>query len=234
MQVLWLVSITIPAAAAACGLPAKEVGGGWLTGQLEALRALPDAPALTVCSVDSRVGALTRGEGGGVRYALLPGGGESDFAALLRGGQFDLVHIWGTEYPAARAMQAAAGAAGLPVLVGIQGVMRDCAAHLCDGVPERLRRSGPVQRAIDRVVPGALLDRQQALYDHLAAGEAALLANARFVTGRTAFDRALAADCAPKARYFACNETLRPGFYTGAGWRPPCRPCPACGSAGPG
>ena len=61
MQVLWLVSITIPAAAAACGLPAKEVGGGWLTGQLEALRALPDAPALTVCSVDSRVGALTRG-----------------------------------------------------------------------------------------------------------------------------------------------------------------------------
>ena len=130
MQVLWLVSITIPAAAAACGLPAKEVGGGWLTGQLEALRALPDAPALTVCSVDSRVGALTRGEGGGVRYALLPAGGESDFAALLRGGQFDLVHIWGTEYPAARAMQAAAGAAGLPVLVGIQGVMRDCAAHL--------------------------------------------------------------------------------------------------------
>lgn len=220
MQVLWLVSITIPAAAAACGLPAKEVGGGWLTGQLEALRTLPDAPALTVCSVDGRVGALTRGEGGGVRYALLPGGGESDFAALLRGGQFDLVHIWGTEYPAARAMQAAAGAAGLPVLVGIQGVMRDCAAHLCDGVPERLRRSGPVQRAIDRVVPGALLDRQQALYDHLAAGEAALLANARFVTGRTAFDRALAADCAPKARYFACNETLRPGFYTGAGWRP--------------
>ena len=43
MNVLWLVSITIPAAAAACGLPAREVGGGWLTGQLGALAALPDA-----------------------------------------------------------------------------------------------------------------------------------------------------------------------------------------------
>ena len=222
MQVLWLVSITIPAAAAACGLTAREVGGGWLTGQLDALQALPDGPALTVCSVDARVATLTWGqsEDGRVRFALLPDGSARSFAALLRAASFDLVHIWGTEYPAARAMQAAAQAAGLPALVGIQGVMRDCAAHLCDGVPEQVRRSCAVQRAIDRVVPGALLDRQQALYDELAAGERALLGAARFVTGRTAFDRALAADCAPGARYFACNETLRPAFYTGAAWRP--------------
>ena len=43
MNVLWLVSITIPAAAAACGLPPREVGGGWLTGQLGALAAGPGA-----------------------------------------------------------------------------------------------------------------------------------------------------------------------------------------------
>ena len=145
---------------------------------------------------------------------LLPAGGPSrTFAALLReDGQFDLVHIWGTEYPAARALHAAAVAAGVPVLVGIQGVMGDCAAHLCDGVPERLRRSCFVQRGIDRVVPGALLDGLQALFDALAAGEAALLAKARFVTGRTAFDRALAACCAPRAGILCATRRCAPAF----------------------
>ena len=220
MRVLWLVSITIPAAAAACGLAANEVGGGWLTGQLTALRALPGAPELTVCSVDARVQAPKTGAADGVRFRLLPAGDQAAFSALLREDRFDLVHIWGTEYPAARALHAAALAAGVPALVGIQGVMADCAAHLCDGVPEKYRRSCFVQRGIDRIVPGALLDGLQAHFDALAAGEAALLREARFVTGRTAFDKAAAARLAPRARYFVCNETLRPAFYKGPAWRP--------------
>ena len=43
----------------------------------------------------------------------------------------------------------AAKAAGLPVLFSIQGVMRDCAAHLCDGMYEdnkRYTRSSPYGR----------------------------------------------------------------------------------------
>ncbi len=220
MRVLWLVSITIPAAAAACGLPARDVGGGWLTGQLGALRALDGAPALTVCSVDARTSAPVRGEADGVRFCLLPAGGESDFAALLQGERYDLVHIWGTEYPAARAMHAAALRAGVPALVGLQGVMDVYAAHVCDGVPARYLRSCFIQRAIDRVVPGGLLDRLQARYNALAASEAALLAETRYVTGRTAFDRAAAARLAPRARYFVCNETLRPAFYARPAWRP--------------
>ena len=43
-------------------------------------------------------------------------------------------------------------------------------------------------------------------------------AQARYVTGRTAFDRSACAALAPAARYFACNETLRPLFYTGTPW----------------
>ena len=103
MKVLWLVSITIPAAAAACGLDAREIGGGWLTGALQAVRTAPDAPELTVCSVDARVQALTTGSAGGVTFALLPDGSAEGFAALLNALHPDLVHIWGTEYAAARA-----------------------------------------------------------------------------------------------------------------------------------
>ena len=215
-KVLWLVSMTLPQAAAACGLDgAGDVSGGWLTGQLTALKG---KAALTVCSLDRRVSQLTRGEAQGVTYLLLPD--AAGFDALLARQRPDLVHIWGTEYAAAADMQWAAEKAGLPVLVGMQGVMAECARHLCDGVPPEYLGSCAVQRAIDRVVPGALLDKSQAQFDALAASEAKVLAHARHVTGRTAFDRAFVTAAAPRAVYYPCNETLRPVFYTGPLWRP--------------
>ena len=67
-------------------------------------------------------------------------------------------------------MADAARASGLPVLFSVQGVMRDCAAHLCDGVPEKYRRSGALWHAIDKIIPGELLDNMQASFDALAAG----------------------------------------------------------------
>ena len=214
-KILWLVSITLPQAAAAVGLASDQVGGGWLAGMLDAL-----APQLrlTVASVDARAKTPLSGEKDDVRFAVLPA--ADCFDGLLAGEASDLVHIWGTEYAAAAAMQQAAARRGLPVLVGMQGVMSDCAAHLCDGVPQPYLHSGPLQRAIDRVVPGALLDRMQRQFDALAQSEAALLANARHVTGRTGFDRRAVAALAPHARYYPCNETLRPAFWQAAGsWR---------------
>ena len=218
MRVLWLVSITIPAAAAACGLQAKEIGGGWLSGALGGILAAPDAPELTVASVDPRAASLTVCTKDGVSFALVPTGTVENFSMLLKNVQPDLIHIWGTEYAAARAMQQAAQAAGVPVLIGIQGVMTDCAAHLNDGVPKKFLHSCAAQHFIDRHVPGGLLDVNQARFDALAQSEAAVLANARHVTGRTSFDRTAVQKAAPQAAYYACNETLRPEFYTPPMW----------------
>ena len=216
MHILWLVKTVLPQAAAACGLAgASDVSGSWLTGQLAALRPHGEL-RLTVACTDARQKASLQGEQDGVSYRILPG--ADGFAALLQTEQPDLVHIWGTEYPEAAAMQDAAAAVNLPVLISIQGVMRDCAAHLCDGVPDAYRHSGAVWHAIDRAVPGELLDNMQANFDALAAKEAALLHDARHVTGRTGFDRAACAALAPSARYYPCNETLRPLFYTGTLW----------------
>ena len=108
MKVLWLVSITIPAAADACGLQAKEIGGGWLSGALGGMTAAPDAPAITVASVDARAETLTVCSKNGVSFALVPTGSVENFSALLKKIAPDLVHIWGTEYPEAAAMQDAA------------------------------------------------------------------------------------------------------------------------------
>ena len=213
MHILWLVRTTLPQAAAACGLAgASDVSGSWLTGQLAALCACPDLQLTVLC-----VGKEDAdGTADGVHYRVVRD--TAAFAPLLQAERPDLVHIWGTEFDPAADMAAAARASGLPVLFSVQGVMRDCAAHLCDGVPEKYCRSGALWHAIDKIIPGELLDNMQASFDALAAKEAAALADARYVTGRTAFDRAACAVLAPHARYYPCNETLRPLFYTGTLW----------------
>ena len=122
MHILWLVKTVLPQAAAACGLAgASDVSGSWLTGQLAALRPHGEL-RLTVACTDARQKASLQGEQDGVSYRILPG--ADGFAALLQTEQPDLVHIWGTEYPEAAAMQDAAAAANLPVLISIQGVMQ--------------------------------------------------------------------------------------------------------------
>lgn len=218
MHVFWLVSMVLPQAALACGLDsASDVSGGWLTGQLTALQGRKYLQ-LTVACVDGRRRKALCGTRDDVTYHILPETGA--LPRLLREARPDLVHLWGTEYAAASALLEAAREQNIPALVGIQGVMQDCAAHLCDGVPEAYRHSTPLDRALDRLIPGAQLDKLQANFNALAQSEAALLGKARHVTGRTAFDRRAVAALAPGARYYPCNETLRPLFYQGPLWHP--------------
>ena len=150
MHILWLVRTTLPQAAAACGLAgASDVSGSWLTGQLAALRACPDLQLTVLC-----VGkADADGTADGVHYRVVRD--TAAFAPLLQAERPDLVHIWGTEFDPAAVMADAARASGLPVLFSVQGVMRDCAAHLCDGVPEKYRRSGALWHAIVKSFPAS-------------------------------------------------------------------------------
>lgn len=209
MKVLWLVSVTMTPAARALGLPAP-VGGGWLDGMLGQLRGRVE---LVIASVNAAVGPQPKPvETDGVRFWVLPRGEQADFAELLAREQPDLVQIWGTEYPAASALLAAAGPRR--TLVTIQGLMGPCAEHLLDGVPAEYCGSGPAQRLVDKLVPGGLLDKKQAWFDAQARREAALLAGTAHVSGRTPWDKAQLARLAPHAAYYSCGEILRPAFYT--------------------
>ncbi len=106
MHILWLVKTVLPQAAAACGLAgASDVSGSWLTGQLAALRPHGEL-RLTVACTDARQKASLQGEQDGVSYRILPV--PMVFPPCCKTEQPDLVHIWGTEYPEAAAMQDAA------------------------------------------------------------------------------------------------------------------------------
>ncbi len=109
MNVLWLVSMVLPQAAAACGLAgASDVSGGWLTGQLTALQSHQTCTLRWSAWTHSGNGTLRHAGRCGLPYRL-PSADDA-FAALLKQQRPDLVHIWGTEYAAAAAMQHAAAA----------------------------------------------------------------------------------------------------------------------------
>lgn len=224
-NILWLASVTLPAAARALGL-AGAIGGGWVEGQLSAVK---DKARITVCTVNGAAKAPLYAEADEVCYAVLPRGTPDEFAALLNRVKPDLVHLWGSEYPPAAALMAQCSPER--VLLSVQGLMGPCAEHLLDGVPAEYRGSCLGQRLIDRVAPGGLLDKQQAFFDAQAAREKALLAGLRHVSGRTEWDRAQLARLAPGARYYHCGETLRPAFYEDGPAAPDEKSAPPAGAA---
>ena len=93
--------------------------------------------------------------------------------------------------------------------------MRDCAAHLCDGVPDAYRYSGGLGTPLIKVIPGELLDNMQANFDVLAQKEAAVLGKAAASPAAPALTAAPPTTWPPAAHYYPCNGTLRPCFTPG-------------------
>lgn len=208
MKVLWLVNLTLPEPSRALGFGNNPVGG-WLIGQREQLKK---SVSLVICSIDARVKQPQFLSLDGVEYAVLPTGSEQEFAQLLQKTKPDLVHLWGSENPAAPAL--VAQFAPERILLSAQGIMTPYTEHLLDGVPEKYCHSSLLQKMATIIDRGELLDRELDFYKEQSKKEAALLANLRHVTGRTPWDQAELARLAPHAAYYVCNETLRPGFFT--------------------
>lgn len=213
MRVLWLVSVTMPQAAQAFKLNCG-IGGGWLESQLEALKT---RCSLTVVAVAPGIKGILQGLYEGVEYILLPHGSFEEFVAVLGRVQPALVHIWGTEYPAAATLASISDPAH--TLISVQGVMTACAQHLNDGLPDWLLTSSKWQCFLNGLVPGHLPDKMQREFDMAAAREQSLLKEVLHLTGRTAWDQAQMAQLAPKAAYYPCGEVLRQPFYQAQPWQ---------------
>lgn len=132
------------------------------------------------------------------------------FQAIFSDFQPELLHLFGTEYGHALA---AAKAFGRPraTLVGIQGVISECAKeYLADLPPEIYRRN----TFRDWLKQDGML-KQQEKFALRGEREKEVLQYTANITGRTEFDRKTVESLNPHARYFFMNETLRQEFYTG-------------------
>lgn len=119
----------------------------------------------------------------------------------------DVVHLFGLENP----LSVLVGETDVPVLVHLQGILGACIdAYFPPEVPARaFLRPFSAEEWIYR-------NGFRYGYRNMrvrAALEQARFARARFVTGRTEWDRGMTQRYAPGARYFRVSEVLRPAFY---------------------
>ena len=123
-----------------------------------------------------------------------------------------LVHVHGTEH----AFGLAACGSEVPAVVSLQGLTTACARFFLRGLtasdvarlgatPDFLRGTSVLQEYL-RMRARAVRERQ-------------IIAGHRFFIGRTAWDQAVVESLNPNARYFHCDEIMRPPFYE-ASWEP--------------
>lgn len=228
MKVLWFVN-TPPSGPSSDG----SRGGGWMSALSAALRGRGDVE-LGIAFFGPR-GTEPPGSGSPALFPLVrPGDPLSRALRFFRiasqdgpdlercaavVGRFrpDLVHVFGTE----RVFGLLAGIVRVPVVVHLQGLMGPTlnawappGFSVCDYA--RSFGRGPVARVL-----GA---RALAYNRHAASRELRILRECRHFMGRTAWDRAFVGLYAPHARYYHCDEALRPAFFEPGGRRPPERP----------
>ena len=228
MRILWL-SPTPAGATRALGL-SGAAGGGWIGALERALGERDDLELWTafpwrVRSVE-RLGTVERAFalprrplGGRLRRAvhdlscrLEPDRSVDDLMEVVEACRPDIVHAWGSE--------SHFGLVGertqVPVLVELQGLATPYSEAYLSAFShlDLLIHGSPRRLATGR----GLLQRYWR-YRRRAARERRILVAARYVSGRTAWDRQLATALAPNARYFHCDRVLRAAFYTES-WRP--------------
>ncbi len=239
MKILWVCN-TLPRIAAEAAGSQVDNKEGWLDGALRGITMTdPSDTGMDIelaiaypCDIVSDKSAasdhktVTLGKGSTVRLygytddrynpEIYRAGLEKEFAGIIADFEPDLVHLFGTEYGHNLAVGRTVGGlrkTGSPIklLIGIQGIISECAKVYSDGVPRNVKRNKTFR---DRVRDDNILRQQQKFMDR-GEFELETVTYATDITGRTDFDREWCRIHNPNAVYHHMNETLRSEFYEG-------------------
>ncbi len=130
----------------------------------------------------------------------------SDCLRVVDRFQPDLIHVFGTE----RCFGLLCGRTPIPVVIHLQGLL---VPYLNAWVPPGYRLWDYVRAGGCSPFRLAMGLRALAFNRHAASREREIMRNGRFFMGRTEWDRDYVSLYAPRARYFHCEEALRPSFF---------------------
>lgn len=222
MKVLWLTNMLMPDFARHLGLP-PAVGGGWMPSLIAALRKFAKGIELYVLSEGIFTSKITKLDG--VNYVSVkkaksqqflgwPMGWRKDFwqdvANMVNEISPDIIHFHGSEGIFPLLPDNVWG--NKPKVISIQGVVAGCAPHYMGNL--HLRELFRYRNPIRELMSGHSVSND-AYYWIAQRGprEVEALSKARFLMGRTYWDRAWSHYLSPNARYFNVGEVLRDEFY---------------------
>lgn len=221
MKVLWFTNIT------PCGLSdSKRHGGGWMCALQQAMLRRDDVEiaiayfssnddsAFEKCHTSQTpvLLPLLRSHGvfsKAIRFFCFTKQDRIDISLCekaVRSFAPDIVHVFGTE----KVFGLLAERLNIPVVIHLQGLM---SPYMNAWVPPGYRMRDYARRGSFNPLSVALGLRALALNRHAANRERRIMESCQAFMGRTEWDRAYVTLYAPKARYFHCEEALRPEFF---------------------
>lgn len=225
MRVLWVCNIMPPVIGQYLG---KEysVKEGWISGILMRLAKEKAEIELGLCypvveaADEVKKGVILENNKNITCYGFVEDtvhpenyGGESlekRLSKIISDFRPEVLHIFGTEFGHSLA---AAKVFGKPkcTLIGLQGVISECAREYMADLPESVQNSVSFRDWLKK----DSMKQQQKKFFIRGEREKEVLKLCGNITGRTAFDKAAAKRMNPQARYFFMNETMRGEFYEG-------------------
>lgn len=215
MRILWTVNL-VPKDAAVGLRIASDVLGGWVESMASRLKTKPDVQLAIAC----KTGKANRfdQEIGGIRYFSLGYDGktkqdelEGMCSDIIEAFAPDVIQVEGTEFLHAKAMLHAGNNKGIPTVVSLQGILNGQYQYQCGQLPiDDMMFS----RSMSNIFTAWMLHlRKTRWYKPRMKPERETIAAAKYLIGRTTWDRAHAYKLNPGAKYFTCNRILRPPFY---------------------
>ena len=221
MKVLWITNMLFPEAVEMLyGDKEFRTSGGWMLGLADSLTSIENVE-LIVASVSSAVNILTYYKGKRFSYYIIPlGHGNTKenheykkyWRQIFFELQPDIIHIHGTEFSHGLAYIQELGVER--VVVSIQGLLSSCAESYCAGLSKYEIFLNLTPRDF---LKGSVLADQRRFYQR-SKYELKILESAKYIIGRTTWDKLKTREINPSLKYFFCNEILRNEFYCDDIW----------------
>lgn len=211
MKVLWVTAQIIPLAANDLNIKASGFGG-WVMNMLEQLKTV-DGIQLGVAMVSSTVETVITNDYEGIKCYIAPDCGnkgisEENRDKIIEIFNPDIIHVEGNEFGIHNAFSQVKS---IPVLVSLQGILSGYEQYQYGELPIADYMFSPSKHNV--VTSWILYFRKHFLFDKRLTIENETIKNAKYISGRTFWDRAHSYWINPDAVYFPCNRILRPVFY---------------------
>ena len=215
MKILWTVNL-IPSEASHKLNIKSVVLGGWVESMAQRLKNYPDVKLAIACKTD-KSNSFDE-EINGIRYFSIGYDSKTDIKALENIcndiiGKFkpDVIQVEGTEFLHASAMLNAGNSNNIPTVVSLQGILNGQYQYQCGQLQiDDMMFSASLRKIFTAWI---LHLRKTRWFKPRMKTEREVIAKAKYLIGRTTWDRAHAYKLNPEAQYFTCNRILREPFY---------------------
>lgn len=215
MRVLWTANLLPKGASQKLNIK-SNVLGGWVESMASRLKKIDGVQLAVACKTEKQ---NTFDEViDGVRYFSLGYDGKTTLQELeiaceniIEHFKPDIIQVEGTEFLHAKAMLNTGNRKNIPTVVSLQGILNGQYQYQCG----QLQIDDMMfSRSIKNIFTAWMLHlRKTRWYKPRMATERDTIAKAKYLIGRTTWDRAHAYRLNPKAKYFTCHRILREPFY---------------------